>query len=430
MSEHFPGNGGAAEQGAKEFRALDKNKHVVTVLGSGRSGTSLLMQVLCELGMSVSGGSMVQASGANPEGFFEDSEIVDIHKSLLNKLDATAISPLPLNWHKRAAALNAQKHLTQIIQKRLRQAEGEVWGFKDPRTNNFMSLWVRLFNQPGLNPRYILAVRDPSAVLGSLREHGSPNDSFSELVWLRRNVEALHYTAGNCFIVHYEDWFERPEEVVRGLLAYTGLDKTFQGDEGEVVKRVVKGHLNRAPRQHQDIEIKNPCVTELYEALNKCRGDDFDHVSLMNSVERTRRIMSGFDIIVRNSAGQSKKSTPSDENTNKEELVALTNENNQLLRELTEATKEVESLRTNLYAKPHTKSESVTRPTVSSPITKSRQNQQVQRLKREIKSIRQSYTFKIGWVLVNAIKKPGMNTLKAPFRLGKLFLKYARSKKR
>ncbi len=404
----------SAESSANNGDATDTSRNILTVLGSGRSGTSLLMQVLRELGMSTGGGTMIPASGSNPEGFLEDAEIVDVHKALTAELQANAVSPLPADWLKSLPARNAHKELAQIIMRRLEQSRGGIWGFKDPRTNNFMPLWVRLFNQPGLNPCYLLAIRNPASVMASLREQGRRGDPVNELLWLRRNLEALHHTAGNCFIVHYEDWFERPEEVVNGLLTYTGLDRIFRGDVADVVNRVVKARLNRAPHQHEDVVVRNPCVNDLYDVLRKCHGANFDHAALMQSAERAYRIMASFDVVAQVSARKPNKSASDDQAAINAEVAKLVSENGKLLGYVTSLTKEVESLRTNLYVK--------TREAPSrSGVDVNKQGVQFKKLQNELRATRQSYAFRVGWVMVNAVKKPGMNTIKAPFRIAKLF---------
>lgn len=64
------------------------SRHVVVVLGVGRSGTSLAMQALDTLGVHTSD-NMIPPNVSNPKGFFEDADIVNIHKSLLSTLAPT-----------------------------------------------------------------------------------------------------------------------------------------------------------------------------------------------------------------------------------------------------------------------------------------------------------------------------------------------------
>lgn len=71
-----------------------EGRKVVVVLSPGRSGTSLLMQVLAGLGMKLSE-NLIGPHHENPDGFFEDAEIVELHKQLFADLGAKPIYPLP-----------------------------------------------------------------------------------------------------------------------------------------------------------------------------------------------------------------------------------------------------------------------------------------------------------------------------------------------
>jgi hypothetical protein len=137
------------------------SRPVIVVLGSGRSGTSLLMQALAGLGMRVSE-RMVATRPDNPEGFFKDARIVKIQADLLRALGAWPFHPLPADWQSRPAAAEARVALREVL---LEQQAGEgVWGFKDPRTASFLPLWQDVFAELGLAPRYILALRAPGKI--------------------------------------------------------------------------------------------------------------------------------------------------------------------------------------------------------------------------------------------------------------------------
>jgi hypothetical protein len=73
------------------------SRRVVIVLGAGRSGTSLLMQILVGMGMQVSR-NLIPANVSNPEGFFEDADFKDIQAELYSCLNVTVSLPLPENW--------------------------------------------------------------------------------------------------------------------------------------------------------------------------------------------------------------------------------------------------------------------------------------------------------------------------------------------
>ncbi|NET43895.1 sulfotransferase family protein [Okeania sp. SIO2B3] len=267
-----------------------KTKRVIVVLGSGRSGTSLLMQVLESIGMSVSE-NLIPANVSNPEGLFEDADIVNIHRNLLRELGTHAYLPLPEEWMNTNSVNEARFKLSRILSQRFDSATN-IWGFKDTLTNAFLPLWFRLFNPLKVKPIFILAMRNPSPIVLSFSRQYNESEHISELAWLTRTIDALHHSGADCFIVHYEDWFSEPTKIAEEILSYTGLDQYFTGDVKEVLGQVIKPNLNRSV--HEDYQIQNQYVLKLYDVLKDCRGADFDRTSLMAVVKECRQAMDGF----------------------------------------------------------------------------------------------------------------------------------------
>jgi len=267
------------------------SKSVVVVLGSGRSGTSLIMQVLRDLGMAVSE-NLNEPSAANPLGPIEDKTIFDLHSSLIQELGGSPSTPMPENWLKDKEVIHAVSSLEEIMQKRLAGTKG-VFGFKDPRTSMMLPLWVRVFNKLKVTPAYVLAVREPGATVASCLMQYNQKACMAELVWLVRMVEALDGTKCDCFIAHYEDWFTDNQHQARDLLQYTGLEQTFKGNLSEVLANTIKSNLNRT--SGDDYAIQNSYVIKLYDALKECHGADFDRQRLMAVVKECRHGMSGFE---------------------------------------------------------------------------------------------------------------------------------------
>jgi hypothetical protein len=256
------------------------SRPVVVVLGSGRSGTSLLMQALAALGMRVSG-ELIQARRDNPEGFFEDARIVRIQADLLRALDAWPYHPLPGDWLSRPETAAAAEALRAVLGEHV--ARPGIWGFKDPRTASFLPLWQRLFTQAGITPKYILALREPAKVIQSfMQAYGTPRD-MAEAVWLRRTCDALWHTRADCHIVHYEDWFSRPRAVAEGLARHTGLTAT---DLDRVLAGIVRPDLDRAGRDGEALVA--PSARALRAALQDCRDSGFDRAGLLAMVAACR----------------------------------------------------------------------------------------------------------------------------------------------
>jgi len=267
-----------------------QTKRVVVVLSAGRSGTSLLMKALGAMGMKLSE-NMIPGSVGNPEGHFEDAGIVEVHKQLFSELGGVPTLPLPQGWLESDAVKKARPALRKILEHNLSESTG-IWGFKDPRTVAFLPLWNRILNAPGTVPVFVLAVRDPAVVATSLNRQINRENIITELQWLQRTTDALHHTAADCYIVHYEDWFTRPKDLAQDLLTYTGLDQYFTGSVDEAIKDVVKPKSE--PGCYDDYEVKNEYLLKLYDVLKDCHGAEFDRDRLMAVVKECRRAMDGF----------------------------------------------------------------------------------------------------------------------------------------
>lgn len=255
---------------------------VVVVLGSGRSGTSLLMQVLAALGLRMSA-EMIEARRDNPRGFYEDASIVRVQADLLRQLGAWPYHPLPEDWPEAPATTNAAGALQDVLRDRLGR-DARTWGFKDPRTASFLPLWRRVFAAEDVVPRYLLALREPGSIIRSFREAYATDGETAERVWLRRTCDALWHTRADCHIVHYEDWFVRSREVIEGLARFTGL-----GEAGAAasLETLVSPDLNRSETTGH--VLRDPHARALHTALKSCRGDVFDRERLLRTVDACRR---------------------------------------------------------------------------------------------------------------------------------------------
>ncbi len=108
------------------------------VAGFHRSGTSLVCQLLHRAGLFL-GYDLLEAAYSNPHGHFEDTEIMNLHEQILADNGRTWMVSEPF------LPVITQAHwqtLEQIIQRR--DADHDLWGFKDPRVCSFMMIWKHL----------------------------------------------------------------------------------------------------------------------------------------------------------------------------------------------------------------------------------------------------------------------------------------------
>ena len=108
------------------------------VAGFHRSGTSLVCQLLHRAGLFL-GYDLLKPAFSNPHGHFEDTEILNLHRQIIVDNGRTWLVDRPFlpvisEYHWR--------RMEGIV--RRRNAEHDLWGFKDPRVCLFMMVWKYL----------------------------------------------------------------------------------------------------------------------------------------------------------------------------------------------------------------------------------------------------------------------------------------------
>lgn len=457
-------------------------RRVIVGLGVGRSGTSLLMQVLHKLGMDVSK-IMTPPSEQNHLGGYEDTDIFTTHNEILRLLQTNQLLPLPDNWLLNPGLDGIKQKLSRIVEEHVQMSQ-KIWGFKDPRTVLFLPLWFQIFNALKIVPINICAVRAPGPTIRSLEIQYNQNKDISELFWLNKTCAALSHTGGNCHIVHYEDWFTRPVEQAQSLLKFTGLDQYFTSDVQEVLSSVIKPNLNRAI--YDDIEVKNKYVLKLYDVLQDCRGDDFDHVQLMGVVKECRKAMDefkGWYLEAHRYLGQQSKIREQRERVHlkAEDLAGIVDKGQRKVEELASALEKerrkaeelaaaLEMERRNVIELANTlemkhrkteglvislenerrnaeelagtvdkerrKAEELTSDVnrirrkakeLASVVDKERRKSKklastVEKKRQELTRVKKFFSYRLGNVLVTAVKKPGWKTVRLPYDVTKLFV--------
>jgi hypothetical protein len=202
-------------------------RRVIVVLGMHRSGTSLLARLLQGLGVPLGSRLLTRAEPDNPYGYWEQRDIAMQQDFLLATLgrmwhEPRGVLDLPHGWLDSAAARTAETALTAIVRQELAAAHG-LWGFKDPRTLRFLPLWQRIFTSCAAVPVYILAIRRPASVAGSLARRNQLSASHARFLWTQHNLAPFR-TPGIrlAAIVDYDSWFEHPQRNMRRILRAIG----------------------------------------------------------------------------------------------------------------------------------------------------------------------------------------------------------------
>jgi len=401
----------------------NSKKEVVVIIGTGRSGTSLLVQLLLEMGM-YNQENFNNSSEEEPLGLFEDLEIVDLHKSMLSAVGVHAMTPHVGREFTVTEKKQFKEKIKNILSERILNAGDKLWGFKDPRTTLFLPIWLEVFNEMGIKPRFLLAQRNPVSVISSMMKQNENGQSFAELAWLVRSCEAIIQTKGQLFVVNYEDWFgSEAIELGQSLARYLSLPN----DGIEVIlERKILDKLNRTSAS--GIEISNSLVRRLYNILQNCRGDAFEVDKLVAAAkdcshtvaefygwaEFANRYYSSFEVA---NAQASKLEVKAKKLTKKNRLLARSLKTHDALKakahSLQERVLKLEGTKTRLKSK---------NITLEQEIKDSIENQKTSDDKNH--ELENSSSYKLGSLLISTFKQPFRKLLFLPYELYKLAIFY------
>lgn len=227
------------------------------ILGSGRSGTSMLAGTLGKAGYFM-GDKLYPANYNNPKGFFEDPEINGINERLLEGVNLKTIPFAKYGFSEdhlkeNEVLKNGQRWLLRIplgieipsnheIDARIEAAVARApFCYKDPRYSYTLPAW-----RPFLKDIVFLCVfRDPAATAASIVKACGVTPFLSNVtinfdiameVWLLlyQRIMEVHRREGEWLFVHYNDILNG--KAFDKIEAFTGacVDRSFPD---EVLKR-------------------------------------------------------------------------------------------------------------------------------------------------------------------------------------------------
>jgi len=208
----------------------------------------------------------------NVAGFWEPLEIVRLHDELLEALGSSYddSSALPRRWFESPQAGVFAARLGELVATNF--GESPLFVLKDPRICRLIPLWLRVFEDLGVSPGFVLPIRNPLEVAESLRERNGFSFAKSFLLWLRHVLDAERDTRGfPRALVSYErllrDWMGELERVSNELdLAWPRFSDASRVE--------IEGFLSGELRHHrfalEDVEVRPDVaawVKSVYVAL-------------------------------------------------------------------------------------------------------------------------------------------------------------------
>ena len=202
------------------------DRHLLLVVGTGRSGTSTFVGVLRRHGFYVPEPE-VEADESNPRGFGEPQWVVDLHTRLLRRCGIQVADARPRAWDLAREGLSsgpAHDQLRTWLSEQLAIHPRLV--VKDPRSLWFIPLWRAVAEELEVPLSFVTMVRPPAETVGSRRAHYNADidDAHGIASWinLMSGTELLTRGLPRSF-VRYHDLLDGWSPVLDSVWAANGL---------------------------------------------------------------------------------------------------------------------------------------------------------------------------------------------------------------
>lgn len=201
----------------------------VAIVGSGRSGTSMITGMLSRCGLYIGEeADQIAKDNRNPSGYWEHRGMRELTDQVLGHLTSRFGSPAlaPPGWEQDRALEPLRNQGRLLIE---RSFTGKpIWGWKYPQTSLVIPFWRQVV--PDL--RFVICIRNPLDAMSSLTASFAYSQSHAGERWLLHVLKALMQThPEERFLTFYEQYFPDFHAELFELLDFVGLPRFAIGSE-------------------------------------------------------------------------------------------------------------------------------------------------------------------------------------------------------
>lgn len=251
----------------------------LVVLGMHRSGTSAVAGALVARGANA-GEALLPSTSDNANGYFEDARLVAASDALLASAGLAWDEPGPVPRPLVAPAARAA----------LREVFGELRGrstpavVKDPRACRLVPEWSQALVEAGLQPVYLLVLRDPREVAASLQARDGMSVYRAEQLWLEHLLEAEYATRGSPRVfIDFEGLVLAPDATLDAVLGMLGLADALPRDAARGTG--VEPGLRRQRAKGGDVK---GLAERVYAFAKRCLGTAGDDMTVAEAFDAFR----------------------------------------------------------------------------------------------------------------------------------------------
>ncbi|WP_432460875.1 sulfotransferase family protein [Agarivorans sp. QJM3NY_25] len=234
----------------------------IIVIGMHRSGTSALSGELAQFGVFMGKHLFKAQAGVNDKGFWENAHLVDFNDQLFDELGSSWEDPCYCLHPARSFSEAWQQRALQLIEQEY--AGSAVWGMKDPRVSVLLPLWRPVLERSPAQINYLLMIRNPVEVAGSLAKRDGFSQAKGLMLWLNYNFLAYRETnQSSRLVVDFADLLVSPETVRRQISERFELDLITQGGGSFIEQKLRR---NVASAVHREGELAR-LAEQTYQAI-------------------------------------------------------------------------------------------------------------------------------------------------------------------
>lgn len=193
----------------------------VLVIGTGRSGTSLLMQALGALGIWMPK-EVVPATENNLRGTGEEIAVRDQMLSLNASL-GPVIAFRPDGWECEPVSRRTVEWIADYLAEKQAEAGVNHFAVKFPLTALYLPLWQEAARRANVPQKMLWATRGaPQTVRSLIQSYGTKPEGAAR-TWAQRTYYILRDAPDGTLLLPYEAWAENPEALVQKIADFVGI---------------------------------------------------------------------------------------------------------------------------------------------------------------------------------------------------------------
>lgn len=260
----------------------------IIVIGMHRSGTSAISGLLAELGVFMGSSLFAPQKGVNEKGFYENSLVVEMNERLFDEKCWSWDDPLAYAFadNDDSATDKAVPHAAAML--RDDYGSKPLWGMKDPRTTLLMPFWAKAFERLNVKPVYVLMVRPPVEVCGSLTKRNGFSLDKSLMLWLNHTLTGYFCCEAEArCIVTYPALLAQPKAIAQKIADCAQLDIDIDAIDLNFVDK----SLQNQKQKNLPAGALADIATDLYTALS---ADVVNHNEVVAVQARYREYLDGM----------------------------------------------------------------------------------------------------------------------------------------